>query len=233
MNMGVEAVFPIHSARNHDFRGGKRLGEKDHLIQWAKPVRPEWMDEETYKNFPDYITVREVEINSERAGFRTKKRILVSTLLDSKKFSKKDLGKLYEQRWLVEINLRAIKETMCMDIMRCKTPEMVRKEIWMHLLAYNLVRKIMMQAAARYGRKPQELSFKLALQVIFAFRQARLFSSESEDVCYQLLKAIAYKRIGNRLGRNEPRAVKRRPKAFPKLQMARSLYKSKLHYCLS
>lgn len=234
MSMGVDAVFPIHNARNYDFRRGKRLGKKDHLMRWKKPARPNWMDEETYKNFPDHIIVREVAVNSTCAGFRAKPRVIVTTFLNPKEVSKKDLRELYNQRWLVEINLRAIKETMRMDIMRGKTPEIVRKEIWMHLLAYNLVRKIMAQAASCYGRKPQELSFKLALQMIFAFRQAQIFSSGKDDAYYQLLKAIAYKKVGNRPGRVEPRAVKRRPKAFPKLQVARCLCRrSKMCYSLS
>ena len=233
-NKGVDAVCTINTSRHYNFRSGKRVGKRDHIVQWKKPARPDWMDKETYKNFPDCLSIREVEINNSQAGFRAKKRVIVTTFLDAKKFSKEDLDKLYDQRWLVEINLRSIKDTMQMGIMRGKTPQMARKEIWMHLLAYNLVRKIMTQAASCYGRKPQELSFKLALQMISAFRQAQIFCSKKIDVYYQLLKAITYKMVGNRPGRMEPRAVKRRPKPFPKLQMARSLYKkSKIYYSLS
>jgi hypothetical protein len=232
MRMGVDAVFPIHHARNYDFRRGKRLGKKDHLMQWKKPVRPEWMDETTYKNFPDCVTVREVSTSSDRDGFRAKARVIVTTFLNSNEVTKQDLGELYNQRWMVEINLRSIKETMHMDIMRGKTPEIVRKEIWMHLLAYNLVRKIMAQAAHRYKKRPQELSFKLALQMMFAFRQLQIFSDKDEKLYGELLRAIVYKRVGNRPGRMEPRAVKRRPKPFPKLQIARGLYK-KNRMCLS
>lgn len=225
MEMGVDVALPIHSARNYDFRRGTRLGKKDHLAQWRKPGRPEWMDEETYKRFPDLITVREVSVDNNRAGFRAKSRVLVTTFLDQAAVSKEALGKLYDYRWMVEINLRYIKETMCMDILRCKTPEMVHKEIWAHLLAYNLVRKIMAQSANHYNKKPQELSFKLALQMIHAFRHAGIFSEKNGDAYHKLLKSIAYKTVGNRPGRVEPRAVKRRPKAFARLQKARHLYK--------
>lgn len=128
-------------------------------------------------------------------------------------------------RWFVEIALKSIKETMHMDILRGKTPEMVRKEIWAHLLAYNLIRKIMAQAAVVHNKKPVNLSFKLALQVIASFRQAGIFNEKNSTSYYHLLKAIAYKTVGNRPNRLEPRRVKRRPKPFPKLQKARQLYK--------
>jgi hypothetical protein len=234
VNKGVDIVFPINSSRHYDFRSGRRVGKKDHVVQWKKPARPDWMDKETYKDFPDCLGVREVEVSNFRAGFRTKKRVIVTTFLDQKEVSKEDLGKLYDQRWLVEINLRSIKDTMQMGIVRGRTPKMVRKEIWMHLLAYNLVRKIMGQAAILSGRRPQELSFKLALQLISVFRQEQIFCSKKIAVYYQLLKAIAYKSVGNRPGRIEPRAVKRRPKAFPKLQMMRALYKkNRICYSLS
>lgn len=224
MEMGVDVAFPIHSARNHDFRRGRKLGKKDHLVQWKKPAKPEWMDEDTYSCFPSYIPVREVLVNNARAGFRSKPRVLVTTFLDPSAVSREDLGRLYDYRWIVEINLRYIKETMHMDILRGKTPEMVRKEIWAHLLAYNLVRKIMAQSANQYNKRPQELSFKFALQILYAFRQAGIFSEQNGLVYHKLLKAIASKTVGNRPGRIEPRMVKRRPKAFPRLQKPRHLY---------
>ena len=127
--------------------------------------------------------------------------------------------------WDIEIALKSIKETMHMDILRGKTPEMVRKEIWAHLLAYNLIRKVMAQSAVVYNKKPRNLSFKLTLQVIESFRDAGIFNEKNIISYSYLLKAIAYKTIGNRPGRLEPRRVKRRPKPFQKLQKARQLYK--------
>ena len=111
-----------------------------------------------------------------------------------------------------------------MDILRGKTPEMVRKEIWAHFLAYNLVRKIMAQSAMVHGRSPRCLSFKLALQTIKSFRNAGILSENNIDIYAQLLKAITYKQVGNRPGRSEPRRIKRRPKSFPLLQRSRNLY---------
>ena len=137
------------------------------------------MDIEAYKEFPDTITVREVAISTGGQGFRQKTRIMVTTFLDSKEVNKTDLSSLYDCRWFVEISLKAIKETMKMDILQAKTPEMVRKEIWAHLLAYNLIRKIMAQAASRHGKNPRGLSFKCAMQFINTFRRVGLLSEDS------------------------------------------------------
>jgi len=227
-NIGVEIVFPIHSARDFDFRRGKKLGEKDHIVKLLKPIKPEWMDQETYHIIPKEILIREVSISSKQKGCRTKSRIIVTTFLDHKKVSKNDLELLYSYRWWVELDLRAIKTTMQMDILRGKTPEMVHKEIWGHLLAYNLIRKIMAQAAHVHNKKPRELSFKGALNAIKSFREKGIFSEENEKIYAALLKAIIRKIVGNRSGRSEPRIVKRRPKAFPRMQKARHLYRKEV-----
>jgi hypothetical protein len=228
MKMKVDAVFPMHFARGYDFRLGKRLGKGDHLIEWKKPAKPQWMDEETYAGFPKTITVRETKMVYARHGFRSKSRIVVTTLIDEKDVTSNDLGELYSLRWFVELNLRSVKETMRMDILRGKTPAMVRKEIWAHILAYNLIRKIMAQAAVTYQRNPREISFKLAMQMMSAFRQAGILNESYRDIYDRFLRAIAYKRIGNQPGRREPRMVKRRPKAFPRMQKPRFFYRKKV-----
>lgn len=224
--MGVDAVFPIHSARNTDFRRGKRLGKKDHLVSWKKPVKPKWMEQAVYEEFPDVITVREVAVSTNRPGFRSKTRVLVTTFCNPDEVEGKDLALLYNCRWFVEISLKSIKETMRMDILRAKTPQMVRKEIWAHLLAYNLIRKIIADSASRYDKNPRYLSFKCALQFIDAFCRSGCFLKTNEAYEY-LLKVISQKTVGNRPGRTEPRMTKRRPKAFPRLQNPRSFYHKK------
>jgi hypothetical protein len=225
MSRGVDAVFPMHASRDCDFRKGTKLGKKDHIVKWLKPAKPEWMDQETYDNIEKEITVREVSIDSERSGFRTKRRILVTTFLKPEHVSKNDLSLLYACRWWIELDLRSIKQTLQMDILRGKSPEMVRKEIWVHLLAYNMIRKIMAQSAHAYDKIPRDLSFTLAFHAIKAFREAGILSENNEKIYAALLKAIASKKIGNRPGRQEPRMIKRRPKAFPRLQKSRHLYK--------
>jgi len=224
MKMGVDGVFPMHSARRCDFREGKRLGKKEHIVQWRKPKKPEWMEQELYDEFGEGIEVREVSIQESRKGFRKRTRVMVTTFLDQASVTKEDLAELYNYRWTIELDLRSIKDTMHMGVLRGKSPEMVQKEIWMHLLAYNLVRKIMAQSGAVFEKKPRELSFKLALQVIKAFRYMGLFYEKEESSYLEILKAIANKTIGNRAGRQEPRRIKRRPKPYPLLSKPRRIY---------
>ena len=221
--MKVDAVFPLHAGRSHDFRKGERLGKKDHIVCWKKPVKPEWMNIQTYATFPETIKIRETAIVDTRPGYQTRTRVLVTTFLNSKEVTPQNLGELYGYRWYVELNLRSVKETMHMDILRSKTPKMVHKEIWAGILAYNLVRKIMAQAAEIHQRNPRKMSFKLSLQMISAFRQAGILD-EDNALYDRFLVAIASKKVGERPGRSEPRMVKRRPKPFPRLQKSRNLY---------
>jgi hypothetical protein len=224
MKKGVKFIFPMHSARVSDFRRGKKLGKKDHIVLWIKPTIPKWMDQETYDSFPNEIEIREVVIGCGKKGFRRKRRIIVTNFLNQKEVTREILGQLYSYRWWVELDIRALKQTMHMDNLRGKTPEMIRKEIWAHILSYNLIRKIMAEAAYAYNKKPRELSFTLALNLIEAFRDAGILAKYNEEHYMELLKAIARRKICHRPGRQEPRVVKRRPKAFPRMQKPRHLY---------
>lgn len=219
----VEGVFPVTGGRNYNFKKGKHLGKKDHIIEWKKPQRPKWMDKETYSMFPESILVREVAIQSTYKGFRSQSRVMVTTFLDPKEVSKYDLEVLYPHRWHVELDLRSIKDTMRMSILRGKTPSIVKKEIWAHILAYNLIRKIMAQAGSVHDKKPRELSFKLALRLIEAFRQSGMLLENSNSYTL-LLKAIASKTVGKRPGRQEPRRVKRRRQVYALLVKPRNYY---------
>lgn len=143
--------------------------------------------------------------------------------------SRNELSQLYSQRWQVEIDLKFIKDVLKMDVLRCKTPEMVQKEIAVHLLTYNLIRTVMAQAACLAGVSPRTLSFKGTLQLLEAFKHVILNTAESQisEVYNELLKAIARHRIGQLSSRIEPRAVKRRPKSHPRLTKARQKYHKK------
>jgi hypothetical protein len=153
---GVDVVMRQHQLRHTDFRRGRRLGAKDHVVAWARPQRPSWMDAATYATMPETLVLREA-----RGGGL----ILVTTLVEAADVSKKDLLHLYHARWQVELDLRAIKTVMQMEVLRCKSPQMVQKEIAVHLLAYNLVRAVMAQAAFLGHVLPRQLSFKTALQL--------------------------------------------------------------------
>jgi hypothetical protein len=161
---GVDYVGRQHQRRKADFRRGQRLGYEDHLIVWTKPARPAWLDEATYQQVPDHLQVRELRVRVPRKGFRTRVLLVVTTLLTATAFTKEDIAALYRCRWHAELDLRAIKTALGMDIVRGKTPAMVRKELWMYVLAYNLIRSVMVAAAVRNGLVPRTLSFTGALQ---------------------------------------------------------------------
>jgi hypothetical protein len=211
---GVDGLFRMHQRRKSDFRRGRRLAVTDHVVVWTKPARPEWMDEETYARTPDELEVRELRVSVRQPGFRVDELVLVTTMLDGAAYTKEELAGLFLERWNIELDLRSIKDVLGMDVLRCKTPEMVEKEIWMHLLAYNLIRGVMAEAAEAHDGQPRDLSFKGALQTMTAFQDMlrRATAGEREGLMRTMLKAIASHRVGDRFGRVEPRANKRRPK---------------------
>ena len=185
------------------------------------------MDWQTYKSLPDFLTVRETRIRVEQPGFRIKTLIVATTLLDADELTKDDLAQLYRARWNAELDLRSLKQTMQMEILRCKTPELVRKEIWTHLLAYNLIRTIIAQAATKHGLDPRSISFKGATQTLEAFQPVIAIQGRDDSVfrmnLYQhLLDAIAIHRVADRPDRIEPRLRKRRPKHYGFLRKPRS-----------
>ena len=218
---GVDIVMPQHHLRITDFRRGQRLGVRDHVVTWARPQRPDWMEEANYTRIPKTLTLREV-----RVGGRT----LITTLTDAHDTPKKALAELYAMRWHVELDLRAIKSVMQMDILRCKTPEMVEKEIAAHLLAYNLVRAVMAQAACMNNLLPRQLSFKTALQLLNAFEMTLRHGSPQDMATRhtELLSRLGRRRLPHRPNRAEPRAVKRRPKQHCLLTKPRQLLRARL-----
>ena len=225
---GVDSVTRLNRARRSaDFRRGKRLGKDDHIVCWPKPMKPRAMDKETFDALPDSLTVREVRIKIEKPGFRTKTIVVVTTILDPDEVSKEDLLDLYRQRWNNELDLRSIKTTMQMEELRCKTPELVRKEIWTHVLAYNLIRTIMAQAAAKHDILPRTISFKATIQTVEAFQpllafRKLYFKPVLGQIFQHMLDIIVANRVGNRPDRFEPRRKKRRPKPYDRLMKPRN-----------
>jgi len=208
---GVDCVSRLNkSTRRADFRRGKRLGRGDHVVRWYKPSPLRAVDAETYKTLPDYIEIRETRVRVEQEGFRTKEIVVVTTLLDPETATQEDLASLYRRRWSQELDIRDIKITLQMDVLRCKTPELVHKEIWTHILAYNLIRTIMAQAAKEHCLQPREISFKGTLQTLEAFQpllslQGHKGQTFREHVYQQLLQAVATHHVADRPDRFEPR----------------------------
>lgn len=219
----VDFVVRLHQQRDADFRRGRRLGKGDHLVTWKRPAKPDWMDQETYDRMPESIEVRELEVHVDQPGFRTESFVVVTTLTEAEEYTKDNLAELYHRRWLAELDIRAIKVTLGMDVLRSKSPEMVRKEIWTCLLAYNLIRRSMLQAAEASGRSPRALSFTAAMQKIAAGWVAVLLLDETTValVIDGHLDDMARHEVGHRPNRVEPRAIKRRPKPHKLLTQPR------------
>lgn len=212
---GVDGVFEQYGARKRstDFRLGEPLGVRDHLIVLAKPKKPDWMSQDDYDQAPTTLTVRE---------FQAGGKIMVTTFLCPKETPKRILKILYRCRWNVELDLRNIKTTLGMERLRCKTPEMAIKELWVYLLAYNLIRLLMAQAALLADQIPRQLSFKHTVQIWISW-QSRGGGTHDAVRIHALLVLIAEPRVGLRPGRIEPRALKRRLKSYPLLTKPRRL----------
>lgn len=221
----VDLVTLLHQSRDVDteIRRGKRIGKGDYLITWELPARPDWMDEETYRRMPEKLDLRLIQVKITERGFRPKSLNIVTTLTDHELYSPEELSSLYRERWNVELDIRSIKVAMGMNALRCRTPEMVRKEIWACLLAYNLIRQKMLQSALAKGIVPRRLSFTNALQVVTAgWMVTNLLDSNTQEALIRMeLRSIASQTVGKRPGRVEPRAVKRRPKPMRLLTMMR------------
>lgn len=209
---GVDVLFEQNGARITDFRRGQALGQRDHVVRWPKPrMRPVWMTPQQYASFPEHITVRELKVDGQ---------VLVTTMLDARKVRKAELAALYARRWHVELDIRNIKTTLGMEVLRCLTPQMVEKELWVCLLAYNLIRLLMAQAACDAGVHPRQLSFKHTVQMWTEWTSKTLRANLTHRS--EFFRLIAQLTVGNRPGRIEPRARKRRPKSYPWLKVPRA-----------
>ena len=216
---GVDSVLRLHQFRKLDWRAGKRLGRRDRLVTWQKGVlQGKLWTAEPWAQVPAELTVRLVEIVVAVPGFRTQKLVLVTTLLDAQTYSAEALGQLYFRRWAVELFFRDLKTTLGLDVLRCQTPALVRKEIALHALAYNLIRALMQDIAHSHQVGVHQLSFKGTVDALRQWRE--LFeSSQSQPRAVSKLRKLFYQSIADDLllerpERSEPRAVKRRPKNF-------------------
>lgn len=228
--LGVDAVMRLHQRRPVDFRRGRRLGRDDRTVVWTKPKRPEWMDEATYQRLPDVLKIRQVRLRVAEEGSRTKTLVVATTLLERSQASGKDLTDLYRMRWQAELDLRSLKETMRLGVLRGKTPAMVRKEIGSHMLAYNLIRTVLAQAAQEHERLPRELSFKGAVQTLLAFAPHVALARRADlpRLAQQIRAALVQHRVADRPDRYEPRARKRRYDNYQHLQVPRAEAKARL-----
>jgi putative transposase len=212
---GIDLVARVHQLRKVDFRRGLKQGYFDQIVAYHKPQRAKWMSEEEYAAYPEMILVRHLKYKVTQKGFRAREITIATTLLDANIYKAEELAELYHKRWSVELHIRSLKTQMQMEHLRCKSPSMVRKEIYCHMIGFNLVRGSILASALRHTLCPTQLSFTGALQAIEEFAMALRMSPESRDVQWDnLLKVISEIRVGHRPGRQEPRELKRRGKTY-------------------
>jgi hypothetical protein len=227
---GVQVCARQHQLRPVDFRRGRRLGPGDHLITWSRPVRPEWMSAAQYEQIPETLTLREIRFQVTVPGRRTQTLTVVTTLTDPDTYTRQDIAALYACRWNVELDIRSIKQTLGLDHLRCKTPAMILRELWVTMLAYNLIRKVIATSAAVHGRQPRRLGFTLACQTILSswMLWATLSCHDPGALHATILAQIAANEVANRPGRIEPRVLKRRRHRYPLMQRPRDKLRAEL-----
>jgi hypothetical protein len=216
---GVDTVMRLHQTRPVDFRRGQRLGSKDRRIVWNKPAqRTKGCSAGDWAALPDTLPLRLLEIRVAAPGFRTQRVLLITTLLDPVAYPAAALGELYFQRWTVELHFREIKILLGMDVLRCQTPAMIHKELWLHLIAYNLVRALMQEAGQVHHVPVVRLSFKGSLDTLREWADVlhatRDQPRKQAALRRAMLALIARDTVPDRPGRSEPRAKKRRPKNY-------------------
>ena len=222
----VQVCARLNAKRPIDFTKGKRLGKDDTLVTWTRPLRPSWMSVEEYEQIPETLTLRMLRYSLEAKGCRTQSITVITTLVDSEEYSAEDIAELYGLRWSVELAIRHVKRSLNMDHFRCKSPAMVRREFWTMVLGYNLVRKVICEAAAFGGVLPRRLSFTrtsaflLEVGTFWASTGVQAKSLES------ILKHLSKMLVPDRPGRYEPRMVKRRLDKYPLLKQPRQVLKN-------
>ncbi len=219
----IDLVARVHHKRKVDFRKGLKQGYLDQLVTYPKPQRPKWMSIKEYQTYPSLIIIRHLKYKVEQKGFRVREITLATTLLDASVYEAEELASLYRRRWMVELHIRSLKTQMQMDHLRCKSPQMVRKEIHCHMIGYNLVRAAMLASALKFRLCPSRLSFTGAMQALEEFASSlRLQSGRRNEQWENLLETISELAVGDRPGRQEKRELKRRQKNYKLMQSPRN-----------
>ncbi len=224
---GVDLISISHAGRKVDFSEGHLLGERDHITTWYRRPQPEWMGNQTFARMPYSLKVREFEIMIDDRKGGKEKAIIVTTMIDPT-IPQKEISDLYWRRWNCEIDIRSIKHSLHLDILRCKTPEMIRKELWCHMLAWNLLRGVMVESAKRHDALPRQLSTKGAMQAVESFTGPMMVIDGTDTLYNAMLTTVSAHRVADRPGRLEPRMKKRRPSWKRYMMKPRNKYPRRL-----
>ena len=227
---GAHVCVRLHQCRPVDFSVGQPLGERDRLVTWPRPQRPAWQSAQDYDQTPQTLTLRELQFDIFEPASREETITVVTTMTDPVVYPKEQVAGLYGYRWNSELDIRDIKQTLKLDHARCKTPQMVHRELWVKLLAYNLIRTVIATAAAQHDKQPRQLGFTLACQTILSSWMMLSDGScrNAETLCKNALKRIAANQVANRPGRIEPRVLKRRRHRYPLMTRPRKQLREEL-----
>ena len=235
---GVDSVVTQAAAKRKpigEANAIKKLDDNDLLVVWKKPV---WHKKAAYsrkkwETLPQTLTLRQIKVDVAANGFRVKSFYIVTTLLDPIEYPAVELAELYLRRWEVELNFDDLKTTMGMDELRCKTPDMVEKELLMYFIAYNAARWMICKAASKADADPMRISFKGALQELRNWEgqlnHPKLTRQDKRKLIAELYRGISLKTVPLRPNRKEPRCLKRRPKPYQLLTEHRSTMKEIEH----
>ena len=221
---GVDVCARLHQCRPDDFSQGRPLGTYDRLVTWSRPKRPTWMSPQQYEEIPETLTLRMLQFDVTVPGQRTETITVVTTMTDPVAYPKEAIAELYGYRWYAELDIRDIKQTLGLDHARCKSPEMVERELWVTLLAYNLIRKVIATAAAVHDKQPRQIGFTLACQTVLSswMMMATGACRDAQGLTDSALSRIAANEVANRPGRIEPRVLKRRRQGYPLMTQPRA-----------
>lgn len=224
---GVDFVGRLGPTLEKKLKRLESLGSSDgiyYLEKYSERIYKGMANPEPYAEIPEWIIVRVISVQVGRRGYRTRRLKIITSLLELKQASRQEIAELYGERWQVELDLRTIKSAMNMDILRCKTPEMVRKEIWVHILAYNLLRMMMAEVACLHTLQPRKISVQATRQLLNHLLPLLMIATASQGERLQsiLMDKLLTEQIGRRKKVCEPRAIKRRPKQYPRLQQPRT-----------
>ena len=231
-SQGTQVCARKHHLRHSDFRRGKRLGKYDHLIMWTRPQRPTWMDEAMYARIPETLVLREIRYNVVEPGRRTRTIDVITTLVDTDETTKEAIAALYGFRWDSELDIRSLKDSLNLGHVRCKSPEMVGRELWTTFLGYNLIRTTMAGAALLHDKQPRQISFTSTCQYVLSswmlLSCGVINAGSALGHCESLLQQIASCEVRDRPGRLEPRVLKRRRHGYKLMQQPRHALRSQL-----
>lgn len=227
---GVDSCARLHQCRKSDFRRGRKLGQSDRLITWVRPKCPSWMSRRQYEQIPETLTLRMIRFEVTEPGRRVETITVVTTLTDPEAYAAEDIAELFGYRWNAELDIRDIKQTLGLDHSQCKSPGMVKRELWVTLLGYNLIRQVIATAAAVHQKEPRHIGFTFACQTVLSswMLLATGACRDAVGLAKLALAKIAANKVAHRPGRIEPRVLKRRRHRYPLMQRPRETLRKEL-----